>query len=235
MKILLMSIIFLSVSVLGPSSWASNKSERSKVNLSVKGQDQEALDLGLLDASLQGDLNKVKEFLKNGANINAKNEEGETPLIIASRNGEIKIVKLILAYPETDVNIKGGSSGATALHYAVMSESGEIVKLLLAHPETDVNIKGGRRNGLASRHAAKEDTALHYAVMSESGEIVKSLLAHPEIDVNPKNSYGQTPLHVAAWDQKIENVKILLADGRANASAKDYDGSTPLYSTVFHH
>jgi len=47
----------------------------------------ESLDLDnkLLDASNKGDVNNVKELLDSGADKEAKDGDGNTPLILASR------------------------------------------------------------------------------------------------------------------------------------------------------
>jgi uncharacterized protein len=53
-------------------------------------------DADLLDAARQGDLEKVKSLLAAGANIDAKNKYGITPLFYAAWSGHAAIVQLLI-------------------------------------------------------------------------------------------------------------------------------------------
>jgi ankyrin repeat protein len=50
----------------------------------------------LFKAAQDGDLDKVNDLLKEGANPNATKFDGATPLFIASQNGHIEVVKVLL-------------------------------------------------------------------------------------------------------------------------------------------
>ena len=50
----------------------------------------------LLKASRTGDLKKVKYLVENGADVNALDEWGKTPLYMASYRGHLDIVKYLL-------------------------------------------------------------------------------------------------------------------------------------------
>ena len=72
--------------------------------------------------------------------------EHRTPLMVAATYGCVDVLKLILSYPEVDVNLSSGTDKSTALHCATSSGSVnavDIVDLLLsagADPKTkDVN------------------------------------------------------------------------------------------------
>jgi ankyrin repeat protein len=52
----------------------------------------------LLRASIIGDVKKVKKLLKEGADVNAKDEFGWTPLHGAAILGHIEVVKLLLEH-----------------------------------------------------------------------------------------------------------------------------------------
>lgn len=49
----------------------------------------------LIEAAKEGDLKQVQEILEQGADINAKNNEGNTALAMASFGGHIETVKLL--------------------------------------------------------------------------------------------------------------------------------------------
>jgi ankyrin repeat protein len=66
----------------------------------------------LIDASKEGDIEKVTELLKKD-NVNLKNKSGNTALILASKNNYIAIVDLLLkAGAKVD---KQNKNGYTAL------------------------------------------------------------------------------------------------------------------------
>ena len=82
----------------------------------------------LFDACKNGNIDLVKKLLSYGADVNAKNNDGWTPLHYASRNGHTEIVKLLLEHG-VDVNCKN-NNGYTPLHLASEKRHTEIVNLL---------------------------------------------------------------------------------------------------------
>ena len=52
--------------------------------------------MDLIDATRNGDIQRVQELLENGANPNVKDYDGSTPLTIAVSRQDIKIVRLLL-------------------------------------------------------------------------------------------------------------------------------------------
>ena len=50
----------------------------------------------LFDAVQLGEHQQIQDLLSKGADINAQNEKGMTPLILASAKGDIRTVKLLL-------------------------------------------------------------------------------------------------------------------------------------------
>jgi ankyrin repeat protein/serine/threonine protein kinase len=169
----------------------------------------------LLEASEKGDVEKVKELLKEGANINAKNKFGYTPLHVVADRGHIEIVKLLIEHG-ADVNAKDNIFGHTPLHKAAYNGHIEIVKLLIEHG-ADVNAKD----------IIIGVTPLHYAAYKAHIEIVKLLIEHGA-DVNAKDTVGFTPLHDAAGVGYINVVKLLIEHG-ADVNAKTNYGWTPLH------
>ena len=50
------------------------------------------LDEELIDNARRGNLDKVRELLQRGANVNAKNVHGDTALNKASLNGHLEVI-----------------------------------------------------------------------------------------------------------------------------------------------
>jgi ankyrin repeat protein len=168
----------------------------------------------LLDAIKKGDANSVKTILDKGADVNAKDENGFTGLIMASTRGDIVIARILLA-KGADINAKEAKYGFTAMIVASIQRYIEIVKILLANG-ADVDIKSS--NG---------DTALMVASGKGYTEIVKALLAK-NADVNIKDyKDGWTALMRASLGGYVEIVKALLVNN-ADVDAKDNSGITAL-------
>lgn len=79
-------------------------------------------------ASLRNDIEVVKYLADNGANINAANNFGITPLMRAVIIESIDLVSCILKY-DVDIN-KTDKNGETALAKAINFNYSEIIKLL---------------------------------------------------------------------------------------------------------
>lgn len=98
------------------------------------GADIEAIDdnedTALFVASIVGDLDIIRLLIMNGANISAKNVQGDTPLMYAVQyDNDYDVVKLLLD-AGADPNAVNKSRN-TALHHASINGQFDIVKLLL--------------------------------------------------------------------------------------------------------
>jgi ankyrin repeat protein len=97
----------------------------------------------------------AKLLISYGADVNAQDETGKTPVVYATENADLKITKLLLT---NEANIKDNPE---LLNIAVKKECREIVEVLLEHG-ADVNTsdKCGR-------------TALHFTALGKNGEVAK--------------------------------------------------------------
>jgi len=138
-----------------------------------------APDISIHDAIEKGNIEAVKQHLAAGADVNAKNKYGSTPLHRAIEAAHKEIAELLITNG-ADVNAKG-EADATPLHYAATKEVAE----LLIEKGADVNAKDkyGR-------------TPLLVAALNGHKEIAE-LLITKGADVNAKAEDGGTPLDVA--------------------------------------
>jgi len=171
------------------------------------------------DAAGRSDLSAVTSLLAKGTDINARDNSGQTALMIASSNGDKEIVQLLLA-KGADVNLRttaqivtamklgagfGGTAeiysiGTSALNFAATHGHTEIVQLLIAKG-ADVNAKD--EDGF---------TALMNASAYRHKEVVQLLLAN-KADVNAKTRQGFTALSIASRNGYNDIRELLLAAG----------------------
>ncbi len=197
---------------------------------------------GLHLAAKRGQESIVKFLLASGAEVNAKNNDGETPLHNAAREVHARSEELVrcLLASGADVNAKD-NKGRTPLRATVMDS----VTRLLLDRGADPNEKDtagdaplhwacDKRIGLllakhANPNATNNDggTPLHFTVARNYEHDIRNLLAGGA-DVNAADNKGVTPLHLAAKRGILSFVKLLLANG-ADADCRDGDGLLPYH------
>ena len=169
------------------------------------------------DAVEKGNLIGVQTELDKGVDVNAKREDGSTPLHGAAEGGHGEIVELLITagadLHATTVPMLGGG-GWIPLHSAARQGHRGIVELLI-EMGTDVN----------TRDSAGKST-LHDAVLEGHKGIVE-LLINKGADLNAKSGYYGTPLHVAGSIGHKEIAELLIANG-ADLNVQDGFGRTPL-------
>jgi len=97
-----------------------------------------APDISIHDAAFKGNIKGVKKHLADGADVNAKDDEGMTPLHFAAYVGRREIAELLIA-AGADVNATD-KHVMTPLHKAAFVGHKEIAELLIAKGG-DVNAK----------------------------------------------------------------------------------------------
>ena len=132
------------------------------------------------------DMSKIQDLIKMGADVEAKDERGRTPLHWASFWNHIETAKLLLERG-ADLEAKT-NSGMTPLHWASYKDNIELAKLLLdsgADLEAKDSIGG---------------TPLHWASEFNSIETAELLLERGA-DVEAKDDGGKIPLDRAEYDE----------------------------------
>ena len=154
----------------------------------------------LICSVLSANINKVKESLLSGADVNYVDENGNNSLTIATYFDYYEIVK-ILVHNGANVNLKN-NDGDTSLIIGSRGSYCEIVKSYILS---------------RGRNIKKNDVHL---------EIVKLLVLHGA-DVNSINKNGESSLIVASVNGHSDIVKLLVKNG-ADVNIKDKDGNTSL-------
>ena len=155
-------------------------------------------------------------LLDSGAWIDAKDNEGYTPLHSAAQAGPA-------ALPVLQALVKRGAAvntqasvpvSTTPLHATCMPDSElECLRLLLQHG-ANVDI----RDTLGA-------TALHRACKEGREDAVSLLLAH-KADVNARDMYESTPLHFASSYMKRGCLRLLVEHG-ADEQLRNSSGMSP--------
>jgi hypothetical protein len=148
----------------------------------------------------------VRLLLGARADVNVKDPDGRTALILASGRGYVEVVRLLLG-AKANANARG-DDGSTALMWASQAGHVEVVRALLAEG-ADVNSedRAGR-------------TALIGASYNGHLDVVKALLAAKGIRPNAVTSSGATALEGATAGGHAEVRSLLVkAGGTTVASA----------------
>ncbi len=171
--------------------------------------------LALHTAAAQGDIVAVQRLLDSGAEVNAVNEYGQTPLHLAAKKGDEGVMRLLLGIPGIEVNFPD-EEGRTFLYLAAENGNEKMIKVLLKVSGIDVNASNKEGN-----------SPLGIAVEKGHEEVVRLLLKAPDIKINAANKYGETPLHRAAEKGHVEVVKLLLRAPAIAVNVPTKEGMKP--------
>lgn len=160
----------------------------------------------LWDAAYRGDLAAVQRLVAAGADINAKNERGVTPLWMAT--GATPIFDPVRANPaDLDTHVK------------LLARQTVVLRYLLDH--------GADPNLVATNGASP----LMQAVRNANTESVRTLIVH-SANVNAKDLHGGTALLDAVGYGFPDIVTILLEHGAQTNGILDVNGFTPLMLAI---
>ena len=152
-------------------------------------------------------------ILDDGADVNVKNDGGQTPLHFAIWKNAVKSAEVLLNNG-ADANMRSGD-GATPLQIAALYGSHDIAALLIRRG-ADINAVDG--DDWASLHSAARYNTYKVA----------ALLISEGADIEAQGGDdGLTPLHRAAFYGSVETAGLLIARG-ADPNAKTYADETPL-------
>lgn len=166
----------------------------------------QAKNTNLLQAAKVGALETTKELIKDGANVNCADAEGNSPLIFAAFYGHQDCVRLLID-SGADVNqINNWKDKWTALQFACARGHAECVRLLI---DSGANIDHVNNKG---------NTALMNAVDTNHITCVRILL-EAGANVNCVNKWNLTALNYAVARNNQDMASLLVSAG-ANVNHK---------------
>ena len=128
------------------------------------------MDAGWEDAIKRGDVQRVRELLDCGTDVNARNRHGQTALMLAAHAGHHQLVEALIAH-RADLNITA-KYGLSALMLALVAGHARVA-LLLAGAGADLSLRGTGAPGFAGK------TAYDLAVERDMPELSAALKPKP--------------------------------------------------------
>ena len=183
-------------------------------------------------AAARGDADQVRKLIKEGANVDARNDYAATPLSAAAEIGSAEVLELLLK-AGADVE-SPNSEGQTALMAVARTGRVDAAKVLIKY-----------RANPNAREQWGGQTALMWAAAQSQPEMIKFLIEHgAQVDARAKvrdwqrrvtaegrpkdmNRGGFTALLYAAREGCVPCARELLAH-KADINLSDPDGVTPL-------
>ena len=163
----------------------------------------------------QAPVTLVEDLLKKGASVNHVDRNGDTALIVASKNRAERVVELLLKHG-ADVNYESKQSGETALMKAVTGSCCKIVGDLL-------------KNGASVNHVTSAGKTALMSVCQDGQEDILKLLLEYGADVNIVNTHtGESPLIAAARGMASLTFIEKLLNQRVDVNHKSKSGETAL-------
>ncbi len=194
---------------------------------------QQHHDSLLLDAAINDDIEKVKQFIDLGADIETQYPKddifngGYRPLHLALASLEDYKTAIYLIESGADVNaeiMNSSCRGCRPIHIichkgALLSknETFKVIRLLI-EKGIDINSK-----------TVLGESALHYACMNEDGVDIAKYLIENGANVNAKTVLDATPLHFACEIGAGRQIISLLIEKGAEINSKAFMGRTALH------
>ena len=184
-------------------------------------------------------------IIDKGADVNATSEVSGTPLMLASQNGNVDAMNVLLR-AGADQTIKD-AVGDTWIHYAIHGGCSKEVLQFIIDKGADVNATSevsGTPLMLASHNGnvdamnvllragadrtikdAVGDTWIHYAIRGGCSKEVLQFIIDKGADVNATNEENVTSLMLASKEGNVDAMNVLLSAG-ADRTIKDANGDT---------
>lgn len=146
-------------------------------------------------AILNGDQSTISTLLAEGANLEATDEQGMTPLLLAIKQGRRDVVELLLNH---GANIHhAANDGVTPLFLAIRERRADLVALLLD--------KGADAN---ARGAISGVTPLHVGAYAGDAEILRLLLRHGA-NKHARMTSGELPVDLVRPFGRSDLIELL--------------------------
>ncbi|KAM5363928.1 hypothetical protein ACJZ2D_011780 [Fusarium nematophilum] len=167
------------------------------------------------DAVSTNNMKVLEELIVAEADVNRRNWEGYTPLMLAQERGYLDMARTLLEHKECRRHInQQNNQGRTALHFAAFRGSPEGVRMLL-----EAGASAEKRNMWG-------ETPLHELARSNNmdqaaAEIVR-LLQDNKADLEARDNDGLTPALIAVEQNKVPVLRALINAGASLSAVTNY-------------
>jgi len=214
-----------------------------------KGASTDAVEGGINPLQLALELSNefaVDLLMLAGADPNAPDRKGRTPLFVAAENENLSLAEMLIkhganasfvssTWKETPVQMMIDKKNIFML--AILINNGAPVTVETDFEKTPVAmaIEAGfpylkyllqASDLLLDSKDKNENSFLHYAVLENNDSRIIEELVKAGLDIEAVNSEGKTALHIAALKNNIECLKTLISLG-AQINPLDNEGNTP--------
>jgi ankyrin repeat protein len=169
------------------------------------------MDQELIGATKENDLPEIRRLLSVGADVNVKDDDGFTPLFVASCLGHVHVVKEFLEHGADTEARDTHTLGRTPLHLACFTGHLPVVNELLSPSNGTTTILGKRKSRGANIEAKDNEgnTPLHFASLGGHVAIVKALM-NAGANILTADNQGVLPIHLAVIKRNSAVAKHLL-------------------------
>lgn len=129
------------------------------------------------------DLNNLRFFLTDGADVDMRNEHGHTLLHKAILEGKLKAARFLLE-AGADADLHGGQAGYSALHWTAYKQNAEMTRLVLEYTSQ------------LERTDGQSMTPLQLAAFMGARDVVAAL-AEAGADFRRTDHFGHNPAAIA--------------------------------------
>lgn len=177
------------------------------------------------ECGLEENYAKIADLLiQKGVELKKENKSEWTPVHWASRNGKLKIIKILSSHVDLNLCDKKNSQ---AIHVACKFGHSSVVQYLV-----DKGVDLETKNNLG-------DTPIHFACYFNYTSIVK-ILIKKRINLEEKDKLGKLPIHIACTKSNWDIVELLINgyDGvfiqytktrsKVNLNILDNEGKRPI-------
>jgi ankyrin repeat protein len=172
-----------------------------------------------LVAVKNGDIKKVRRFLRLGGNVNhLYTGSDDSALMISCKTDNIEMVEMLIN--DRNISMTMNKLGCTPLNWVAGNGRTKIASIILSHPNTDVNVCNVNDTDMCS--------PILWAAKYGHISMIELLLATKNIDVNKRNLDGYTALHWAAIQGHLVITKLLLQAPDIDVNAVDCQKRTAL-------
>jgi ankyrin repeat protein len=174
------------------------------------------------EAVKNGDTKVIQCLCNQGAPLNYKNNDGNTPLMEAIKNKKLPIVMKLVANPDVDKEIPDNNGATPVFVAAEKGNNPEMVFILylLIRAGADPNTPNDDKN-----------SPLFIAAKNNNMVAVEELLKYSTNSVFLRGEGGKTPFFIAAEKGNNEILTMLQQKG-ANLNAVDNYLNIPIFAAV---